>query len=84
MANANNITTGLREKGITISALADEMGVHVSTMSTVINGRSKSLRLQQAIADKLGSSVSELWPGQVRLRRSRAEVEAARNRHAGL
>jgi lambda repressor-like predicted transcriptional regulator len=82
MDTVNNITTRLRERGITLAALADELGVTPSTLSLVAAGKAKSHKLQVAIADKLDSTVDELWPGQVRLRRSSAEIAAARNRAA--
>lgn len=74
----NRIAARLRARGITLSALADELGVTQSTVSLVVAGKAKSYRIQTAIAERLNSTMAELWPGQVRLRRNRAEIEAAR------
>ncbi|MDR1463622.1 MAG: helix-turn-helix domain-containing protein [Azoarcus sp.] len=72
------IKTILRDMGITLTALADELGVKQSTVSMVVAGKAKSYPIQQAIAEKLGTTIAELWPGQIRLRRNRAEIDAAR------
>ncbi|MCL1861865.1 MAG: helix-turn-helix domain-containing protein [Proteobacteria bacterium] len=76
MATTNNITTMLRSKGITLAALADELCVSVSTVTTVASGKSMSYTVQKAIAERLGTTIEELWPGQVRLRRNRAQINA--------
>jgi lambda repressor-like predicted transcriptional regulator len=79
MDTHHNIAASLRALGITQAALADELGVSTSTVATVVTGKSKSYPVQKAIAQKLNSTIEALWPGQVRLRRNRAEIEAARN-----
>ena len=79
MPKLNNITTRLRARGITLAALADNLGVSSSTVGTVVSGNSKSYPVQKAIAEKLESTIEDLWPGQIRLRRNRVEIEAARN-----
>jgi len=72
------IKAEMRMRGYTQARLADEMGVKKSTVSQVISGTGKSLPIQTAIAKLLGKKITELWPGQIRLRRSRAEIEANR------
>lgn len=74
MFEYGNVTRMLREQGITLAALADELGVKPATISNVTAGRSKSYPVQVAIAEKLKTTVEALWPGQVRLRRNRAEI----------
>ncbi|MGC4076887.1 MAG: helix-turn-helix domain-containing protein [Rubrivivax sp.] len=56
------IKAALRMKGITPTALADELEVASSTMSQVIRGTSVSARIRAAISEKTGIPVSTLWP----------------------
>jgi lambda repressor-like predicted transcriptional regulator len=72
------IKAEMRMRGYTQARLADEIGVKKSTVSQVIGGVGKSFPIQTAIANLLGISIEKLWPGQVRLRRSRLELEAVR------
>ena len=72
----NNITSRLRAKGVTLSALASELGVSTGTVGGVVSGKSMSYPVQTAIAARLDTTVEALWPGQVRLRRNRAQIEA--------
>lgn len=74
------IKAALRMKGFTQAVLADEMGVAPSSISQAITGYIRSDRIQKRISDILELPVSSLWPGQVRLRRTRAEIEAQRAR----
>jgi len=77
------IKAGLRMKGITPTALADELGVGHSSVSQVISGRIASARIRASIAEILGVSVDALWPKtKPVLRRSRAQVQAMRARAA--
>lgn len=52
----------MRMKGITPTALADELGVANSTVSQVISGRSVSARIRMRIAQITGEPVEKLWP----------------------
>lgn len=75
------IKAAMRMKGVSPTALADEMGVANSTVSQVISGRSVSARIRGRIAAITGYSVDALWPPADRrpmLRRTRAQVAAAR------
>ena len=75
------IKAELRMKGVTPTALADELGVANSTVSQVISGRSVSARIRARIAQITGYSVDVLWPkanARPVLRRTRAAVAAAR------
>ena len=77
------IKAALRMKGVTPTALADELGVANSTVSQVISGRSVSARIRRAISRITGHSVDVLWPpanSRPSLRRSRAVIAAARRK----
>ena len=76
------IKAAMRMAGVSPSALCDELAVARSTMSQVISGHSKSQRIQCRIAQIIGKPVSEIWPNQITLRRSRAQIEAQRARAA--
>ena len=52
----------LQKADSSFSEIARELGVTHSTVLAVSNSKGVSARVQQAIADKLGVSPSELWP----------------------
>jgi len=65
----------LRTKGISPTALADQLGVAHSSMSQVISGKSVSARIRASIADILGMPAETIWPASKPvLRRSRAQT----------
>lgn len=70
----------MRMKGVSPTALADELDVAIASVSQVISGRAVSARIRNRIAEITGRTVDELWsPSEQRpsLRRTRAEVAAA-------
>lgn len=58
----DGIKRRLRAKHITFVQIAKELGVSGVTVTCVSQGRSRSDRIQQAIADKLGVEPASLWP----------------------
>lgn len=59
--------------GKTISSIAREARVTREWVSKVINRQRKSPRVQKAVADAVGKSVKELWPGKDKaVKKSRA------------
>ncbi|MDR6731169.1 MULTISPECIES: helix-turn-helix domain-containing protein [Delftia] len=75
------IKAAMRMKGVTPTALADQLGVANSTVSQVISGRSVSARIRAQIAEVTGYSVEAMWPtanARPTLRRSRDVVLAMR------
>lgn len=75
------IKAAMRMKGITQTALSEQLHVAKSTVSQVISGRSVSARVQGRIAEIIGKSVSEIWPKENQrpvLRRTRAAIAADR------
>lgn len=75
------IKAAMRMKGVTPTALADQLGVANSTVSQVISGRSVSARIRSKIAEITGYSVEAMWPvanDRPSLRRSRDVVLAMR------
>ncbi|MFG5411394.1 helix-turn-helix domain-containing protein [Piscinibacter sakaiensis] len=63
------IKAGLRMRGITLAALADEAGVSRSMLSHVVNGHARSAHLMERIAGILGRPISEIWAERPVLRR---------------
>lgn len=57
-----SIKARLRDAGSGINALARELGVTPSTITTVSQGYHRSQRIQGAIARKLGTSPETIWP----------------------
>lgn len=76
------IKAAMRMAGTTPAMLCDELGVAASSVSQAISGHIKSQRIQGRIAQIIGKPVTEIWPNQVTLRRSRAQIEAQRARAA--
>ena len=56
------IKAAMRMKGITPTALADELGVANSSVSQVISGRATSARIAGRIAQIIGKPQSAIWP----------------------
>lgn len=65
------IKAHLRMKGVTPALLAERLGKSRSCITQVIAARTKTPEIQQAIAAVLGLPVSDIWPGQIRLRREK-------------
>jgi transcriptional regulator with XRE-family HTH domain len=49
------------EKDVSGADIARKVGVHRSAINHVINGKNRSPRLRQAIADALGEKYDTLW-----------------------
>ncbi|WP_082023115.1 helix-turn-helix domain-containing protein [Leisingera sp. ANG-S5] len=64
----------LRISGSSLAQLSWELGVSISSVSTVSQGYRRSHRIQKAIAEKLGHSPENLWPeryetgGEIRMK----------------
>jgi lambda repressor-like predicted transcriptional regulator len=58
-----DIKAALRKKRITQKAIAKEFGVSETVIHFVITDRSRSRRIAEYIAEKIGRSVDEIWPG---------------------
>jgi transcriptional regulator with XRE-family HTH domain len=59
-----NVLIALAEKGITLTALAKNICLPVSLISMIVNGRRRSEKTEQRIADFLGKSVDSLFPSR--------------------
>ena len=72
------IKAALRIKGVTLTALAQEMELSRSMVTQVIYGYARSNRVEERIAQILGKSVSTLWalPKPV-LRRAKPAIAGA-------
>ncbi|MCH4591379.1 helix-turn-helix domain-containing protein [Achromobacter xylosoxidans] len=56
------IKASIRMKGTTPTALAAKLKVAPTTVFEVISGRTRSARIERAIADLVGQPISVLWP----------------------
>ena len=72
------IKAAMRMAGTTPAMLCDELDVAASSMSQTISGHIKSKRIQARISEIVGKPITEIWPGQVTLRRSRAQIDSQR------
>lgn len=59
-----DIQYALKKRGITLTDIGNAVGVTKCTVSNVVHGRTKSLRIATAIAKLTGRSLDELFPGQ--------------------
>lgn len=48
--------------GSSFTALARGLNLTVSTVQTVASGRTRSARVEKAIADTIGKELWEIWP----------------------
>ena len=72
------IKAAMRMAGTTPAMLCDELDVAASSMSQTISGHIKSKRIQARISEIVGKPITEIWPGQVTLRRTRAQIDSQR------
>ena len=72
------IKAEMRMAGVTPAMLCDELGVAPSSMSQTISGHIKSRRIQTRISEVIGKPIEAIWPNQVVLRRTRAQIDAQR------
>ncbi len=72
------IKAALRIKGVTLTALAQEMGLSRSMVTQVIYGYARSKRVEERIAQILGKSINAIWtmPKPV-LRRAKPVIAGA-------
>lgn len=64
------IKAQLRMRRVTLTALADSLGVSRSMVSHVICGKARSARIQRRIGELLGKNVNAIWPPVQPLRRT--------------
>lgn len=74
--NPEYIKAEIRIRSHTIASVGDELRVSRTAVASVIEGKSKSLRIRQHISQLLGQPISVLWPEKKAaapgLRRSKA------------
>lgn len=76
------IKAAIRMKGTTPTALAAKLKVAPSTVFEVISGRTRSARIERAIADLVGHPIATLWPGHAAPKRINRRLKAAPARRA--
>lgn len=57
-----DITAALKKLGVSQADIARECGVERQAVSSVINGRGRSKRVEASIASVLGVPLERLWP----------------------
>lgn len=68
------IKAALRMKGITLSALADDLGKSRSMVTHVVHGISRSQKIEDRICQILGKPRDAIWKTKPTLRRSKAQA----------
>lgn len=59
-----DIKAALQKKGSSQAEIAHRLNKGTQTVSNVVNGRSTSRLIAQAIADEIGLTLDEIWPGR--------------------
>ena len=59
-----DIKAALNKKGSSQAKIAYDLKRGTQTVSNVVNGRSTSRLIAQAIADEIGLTLDEIWPGR--------------------
>lgn len=72
------IKAAMRIAGTTPAMLCDELQVAASSISQTISGHIKSKRIQARIAEIIGKPIDFIWPNQLVLRRTRAQIDSQR------
>ena len=75
--HAEEIKAALRMKGVTLSALADDVGVSRSMVTHVIHGHARSAHVMERIATIIGKPVGAIWAPKPVLRRMKAAAAGA-------
>ena len=57
-----DIKASIRKAGKSITIAAKDLEITPSTVSLVVSGRGKSMRVQTYISDLIGKPVAEIWP----------------------
>jgi lambda repressor-like predicted transcriptional regulator len=65
------IKAALRIQGVTLTALADEVGVSRSMVTHVIHSHARSAHVMERIANILGKPVASIWSSKPTLRRAK-------------
>ncbi len=58
-----DIIAALKKKGFSLTRIAREQGVTVTSISAVVHDRDRSVHLAKRIASIVGQPVNTLWPG---------------------
>jgi lambda repressor-like predicted transcriptional regulator len=58
------IVAALHMAGVPPKKLAQDLGLHLGTVSNVIGGHGKSRRVARRIAEITRTPISKLWPGK--------------------
>lgn len=65
----------IRMAGMTATMIAEELDIHVSSVSHVISGRGRSARVEQRIAELIKEPVDKVFPPKMSvLRRTKAQI----------
>ena len=65
------IKAALRMKGMTLTVLAEEVGVSRSMVTHVIHGHARSSHIMDRIAKIIGKPAASIWIGKPILRRAK-------------
>lgn len=62
MLSVQNRKDELSERGVTLTKIAEQVGVSPVTVRQVVNGLARSRRIEKAVARAIGRAVSDVFP----------------------
>jgi lambda repressor-like predicted transcriptional regulator len=64
LMDADDVNYALKKNGWSQAAVSRALAVDISTVNNVIHNRTTSIRIALFIAEKLGKTVEQVWPGR--------------------
>lgn len=65
ISKKEEIKARLRTKGLSLSAIARRLNLQPSTVSGVLSGHARSIRVEKELAEALDTTVAELFPNRI-------------------
>lgn len=62
--NPHDIQAAIKKAGSSQKEISEELKIHNKNVNVVIHGKGTSRRVAKHIADKIGKTVDEIWPGR--------------------
>ncbi len=65
ISKKEEIKARLRTKGLSLSVIARRLNLQPSTVSGVLGGHARSVRVEKELAEALDTTVAELFPNRI-------------------
>ncbi len=77
-----DIVAELKKRKLTVTAIASALNCSHNSVRLVINNKQQSKRIAEYVAEKIGKTADELWPGQYSYEGRKPFRETLRNKAA--